>query len=667
MNCRTINNKTVVIIENYNNNEVLNYIKNLKINNHLNDDVFIDIDKEKDNLLGIHYSYDQNEEKIIEEAYSFEEYNILDIIFKKVDIRNRQELVTILITRDKLNPKRKHRIEQFLSQNNISFIYLENFNENIVFSKNEINSNKVDVIGDVHGMYDELIILLEKLGYSLEDGVPIHPDNRKLLFLGDLIDRGNKSIEVLKLVMDSVNNGHYCISGNHEDKILQFKKHYDKFDYYKTASLSSSETVLKLLGENKERFDEYLNFIESLPSYYIYQDIAFVHANIEYFSPNKVMKSHLLYGTGKENSTDYNYQKLYDKGFNKYTLIRGHFVQTGNYNNIFSLEEEQAFSGHLVALKLDEFLSFRENTSNIEAFKNCVVRVKTNYNYNDYKSKFDTVKLLDRLYKNGTCNRFYEKKGILTLYNNIKEKKYSHFNGTILNIGCETVIKPIYINNNFSLEDNRKYILKENVALHNIIYISYEKINNELIYSTEKFINDKKFYHVVSKILHDEDLKEYIKEKNITLAFQFYKDKIFLFDILFNESEKCYSFDKINEIYNYYFQKYNFIRLINHYFYNKNEIDDLIKKENYKSFLLKEDDVNSYNLIMTKSFKLFNYFIRLDNKDKSKIINNKKNHFSGLEDKDVVNFISYLMRKSKKEVMTSDFFEIRLLIDDYLK
>tara|TARA_B100000700_G_scaffold267699_1_gene307756 strand:- start:21758 stop:23758 length:2001 start_codon:yes stop_codon:yes gene_type:complete len=662
-----VNNKTVIIVENYQDKNVFDFINKLKEINNLDNDVFINIDDEKDSLLGVHYSYDKEKDIPIEETYSFEEYNILDIIFKKIDIRNRQELITIVLNNKELHPKRKHRIEHFLNDSNINYMFLTDFNNNIIFSKNEITEKNIDVIGDVHGMFDDLIKLINKLGYSFSDNKISHPDNRKLLFLGDLIDRGKKSIEVLDFVMNAVEQGHYCISGNHEDKILQFKKHFEKFKYYKTSSLSSSETVLKLLQQEEDVFYRYLNFIESLPSYYTFKDIAFVHANIEYFSPNKVMKSHLLYGTGKENSTDYNYQKLYDKGLNTFTLIRGHFIQTGDYNNIFSLEEEQAFNGNLVALRLDEFLDFSNVMSNKEAFNNSTVRIKTNYNYNEHKEKFEKVRLLDKLYKSNLCSRFYERKGVLTLYNNIKEESFSYLNGTVLNIGCENVIKPIYIKNEINLESNRKYILKENVALHNIVYLSYEKISKDLIFSTEKFINDKKFASVLSKITDDNNIKEYLKNNNITLAFQFFKDKIFLFDILFNDNDNCYCFEKTKSFYNEFLHDYKFIRLINHYFYNKNQIKQLIEKENYKSFLLKEDDINSYKLIMTKSYKLFNFFINLDKKDKNKIINNKNNYFNDIVDSDINSFIKYLMRKSKKEIMTQDFFEIRLLIDDYLK
>ena len=66
-----------------------------------------------------------------------------------------------------------------------------------------------DIIGDIHGCFDELIELLGKLGYLLardERGsfVVSHPTGRRVVFLGDLVDRGPKIAEVLQLVRSNL-------------------------------------------------------------------------------------------------------------------------------------------------------------------------------------------------------------------------------------------------------------------------------------------------------------------------------------------------------------------------------------------------------------------------------------------------------------------------------
>ena len=51
-----------------------------------------------------------------------------------------------------------------------------------------------DIIGDVHGCAGELFELLEKLGYTIEKEHYAHPDGRRVVFLGDLCDRGGRAM-----------------------------------------------------------------------------------------------------------------------------------------------------------------------------------------------------------------------------------------------------------------------------------------------------------------------------------------------------------------------------------------------------------------------------------------------------------------------------------------
>ena len=78
-----------------------------------------------------------------------------------------------------------------------------------------------DLIGDIHGCYDELLDLLAALGYAPDPaGVYRHPEGRRLVFLGDLVDRGPKVVEAATLVMDAVEAGAaFCVPGNHDDKL----------------------------------------------------------------------------------------------------------------------------------------------------------------------------------------------------------------------------------------------------------------------------------------------------------------------------------------------------------------------------------------------------------------------------------------------------------------
>ena len=63
-----------------------------------------------------------------------------------------------------------------------------------------------DIIGDIHGHANELVRLLELMGYERRKGHYSHPD-RKVIFLGDLIDRGPNILEVLQISRSMIDNG----------------------------------------------------------------------------------------------------------------------------------------------------------------------------------------------------------------------------------------------------------------------------------------------------------------------------------------------------------------------------------------------------------------------------------------------------------------------------
>lgn len=77
-----------------------------------------------------------------------------------------------------------------------------------------------DVVGDVHGCFAELQKLVRKLGYG-EQGT--HPQGRRLIFAGDLIDRGPASLPALEWVLDRVDDGRaLLVASNHDDKLRRW-------------------------------------------------------------------------------------------------------------------------------------------------------------------------------------------------------------------------------------------------------------------------------------------------------------------------------------------------------------------------------------------------------------------------------------------------------------
>ncbi len=138
-----------------------------------------------------------------------------------------------------------------------------------------------DIIGDVHGCFDELVELLGVLGYEIGgEGVAVRrPAGRKAVFLGDLVDRGPNSPAVLRLVMSMVEQGTaLCVPGNHDLKLM--RKLSGK-DVRITHGLA--ETLTQLENEPPEFNQEVVAFLDRLVSHYVLDDgkLVVAHAGLK--------------------------------------------------------------------------------------------------------------------------------------------------------------------------------------------------------------------------------------------------------------------------------------------------------------------------------------------------------------------------------------------------
>ncbi|CAG1002213.1 partial Bis(5'-nucleosyl)-tetraphosphatase PrpE [asymmetrical], partial [Anaerolineae bacterium] len=122
-----------------------------------------------------------------------------------------------------------------------------------------------DIIGDVHGCFDELVMLLENMGYALNGNQVTPPDGRKAIFLGDLVDRGPKIPDALRLVMGMVEAGTaICIPGNHDIKLMRKLRGRDVQIKHGLA-----ESLAQLENETPEFKKQVADFIEGLVSHYV--------------------------------------------------------------------------------------------------------------------------------------------------------------------------------------------------------------------------------------------------------------------------------------------------------------------------------------------------------------------------------------------------------------
>ena len=140
----------------------------------------------------------------------------------------------------------------------------------------------------MHGCFDELVELLAQLGYSVEKqsngpgslaySVKL-PEGRKVVFLGDLVDRGPKIPEVLRLVMSMTQAGTaLCVPGNHDIKLM--RKLRGK-DVQITHGLADS--LQQLDKESPEFRVQVSDFLDELVSHYVLDDgkLVVAHAGMK--------------------------------------------------------------------------------------------------------------------------------------------------------------------------------------------------------------------------------------------------------------------------------------------------------------------------------------------------------------------------------------------------
>lgn len=122
-----------------------------------------------------------------------------------------------------------------------------------------------DIIGDVHGCYDELLMLLDDLGYRIDGEQVTPPPGRKAVFLGDLVDRGPKIPQVLRLVMGMVAAGTaLCVPGNHDVKLMRALRGKNV-----QVKHGLGESLTQLENEPAEFKKQVGDFINDLVSHYL--------------------------------------------------------------------------------------------------------------------------------------------------------------------------------------------------------------------------------------------------------------------------------------------------------------------------------------------------------------------------------------------------------------
>jgi protein phosphatase len=258
-----------------------------------------------------------------------------------------------------------------------------------------------DIIGDVHGCFDELCELLTKLGYVIDTDsfTASHSDNRKVIFLGDLCDRGNKITETLKLAMNMTkSNNALCIPGNHEAKLL---KYFDKKNVQLTHGLA--DTVAQLTNQPPEFINELKTFLDSLISHYVLDDGKLVvsHAGMKERYQGRSsgrVRNFALYGDTTGESDEYGLPVRLDWASEyrgKAKVVYGHTPTADVYsvNNTFNIDTGCVFGGKLTAYRYPE-----NETVSVPARQTYYEPVKPLHATEEYTDVLNIADVLEKRY-----------------------------------------------------------------------------------------------------------------------------------------------------------------------------------------------------------------------------------------------------------------------------
>lgn len=138
-----------------------------------------------------------------------------------------------------------------------------------------------DIIGDIHGYADQLEALLKKMNYKKTNGSYRHPE-RKVIFVGDFIDRGPEIRETLQIVKAMTDGGNaLAVMGNHEYNALCYftKDEHGKFlrPHIEKNMSQVIETEKQFHGRTAE-WNFYLDWFRKLPPFLELDGIRIVHA-----------------------------------------------------------------------------------------------------------------------------------------------------------------------------------------------------------------------------------------------------------------------------------------------------------------------------------------------------------------------------------------------------
>ena len=172
-----------------------------------------------------------------------------------------------------------------------------------------------DLIGDIHGHYDKLTSLLDHLGYRPAGGYGFrHPEGRRIIFLGDYIDRGPNVRLVLQTVRAMVESGDaLAILGNHEHVAILYHTPDGNGGWLRPPwlrhGMGLANTISQFEGLEDE-WQEWLVWLKTLPLHLDLGPLRAVHAcwnseAIEFLGDRRLADDELLRATAHKSTREH--------------------------------------------------------------------------------------------------------------------------------------------------------------------------------------------------------------------------------------------------------------------------------------------------------------------------------------------------------------------------